>query len=60
MATIKISDLHPAGSEFFIDSESYLNDLTENEIENLLGAGWYIRFSFNNRGIQVCFSWAWR
>ncbi|MBW4570961.1 MAG: hypothetical protein KME31_23945 [Tolypothrix carrinoi HA7290-LM1] len=60
MATIKINNLNAAGSELFSDSESFLNDLTENEIENLIGAGWYIRFSVNNRGIQVCFSWAWR
>ncbi|MDF5706647.1 MAG: hypothetical protein PUP90_02925 [Nostoc sp. S4] len=32
MATIKISDLHPVGSEFFIDSESFLNELTEDEL----------------------------
>ncbi|MDF5706648.1 MAG: hypothetical protein PUP90_02930 [Nostoc sp. S4] len=32
MATIKISDLHPAGSEFFSDSEGYLSDLTDDEM----------------------------
>jgi hypothetical protein len=32
MATIKISDLHSAGSELFIDSESYLNELTDEEL----------------------------
>ena len=32
MATIKISDLHSAGSELFMDSESYLNELTNDEL----------------------------
>ena len=32
MATIKISDLHSAGSELFMDSESYLNELTDEEL----------------------------
>ena len=32
MATIKISDLHSAGSELFMDSESYLNELTHEEM----------------------------
>ena len=32
MATIKISDLHSAGSELFMDSESYLNELTNEEL----------------------------
>jgi hypothetical protein len=37
MATIKISDLRPAGTELFQDSESFLNELTEPETGNLLG-----------------------
>ena len=32
MATIKISDLHSAGSELFMDSESYLSELTDEEL----------------------------
>jgi len=32
MAAIKISDLHTPGSELFIDSESYLNELTHEEM----------------------------
>ena len=38
MATIKISDLHSAGSELFMDSESYLNELTDEEL-NTHGSG---------------------
>ena len=37
MATIKISDLHSAGSELFIDSESYLNELTNEELNTAHG-----------------------
>lgn len=32
MATINISNLSPAGAELFGDSESYLNDLTNEEL----------------------------
>ncbi len=32
MSTINISDLHPAGSELFYDSESYMMELTEDEL----------------------------
>jgi hypothetical protein len=38
MATIKIVDLRPVGSEFFADSESYLNELTDDEL-NLTQGG---------------------
>ncbi|MEA5581002.1 hypothetical protein VB620_06565 [Nodularia harveyana UHCC-0300] len=38
MANIAISDLRPAGSELFMDSESYLNDLTDAEMMNTKGA----------------------
>lgn len=31
MATIKISNLHPAGSEFFKDSESFMTELVASE-----------------------------
>jgi hypothetical protein len=37
MANIKISELSPAGSELFQDSESFLNELNEREM--VLGAG---------------------
>jgi hypothetical protein len=37
MATIKISDLHTAGSELLLDSESYLNELTHEEGLGVLG-----------------------
>ena len=37
MANINISDLRPAGADLFLDSESYLNDLTEGEMINIGG-----------------------
>jgi hypothetical protein len=37
MATIKIVDLNPVGSEFFADSESYLNELTDDELNMTQG-----------------------
>ncbi len=38
MSKIKISELHAAGSELFHDSESFLNELTdEQEIDSVLG-----------------------
>ncbi|NET76708.1 hypothetical protein [Okeania sp. SIO1F9] len=37
MANINISDLRPAGADLFLDSQSYLNDLTEVEMTNTLG-----------------------
>ncbi len=32
MSTIKISDLRPAGSELFSDSEGYMSSLSEEEL----------------------------
>lgn len=37
MASIHISDLHPAGSELFLDSESFLNKLTDVELNFTYG-----------------------
>lgn len=37
MAVIDISELHPAGSQLFQDSESFLNELTDDEIVGLEG-----------------------
>jgi len=37
MAFIKLHELRPAGSELFQDSESYLNELNDQEIANTFG-----------------------
>ena len=37
MAKIKLSKLRPAGSELLQDSESFLNELNDRELENVVG-----------------------
>ncbi|QLE39980.1 class IIb bacteriocin, lactobin A/cerein 7B family [Nostoc sp. C052] len=37
MATIKINNLNAAGSDLFNDSESYLNELTNEEVTSING-----------------------
>ncbi len=37
MASIIISDLEPAGANLFRDSESFLHELTEQEVGSVLG-----------------------
>lgn len=37
MAKIKLSELPPAGSELLQDSESFLNELSDRELENVVG-----------------------
>lgn len=37
MASIKINNLHTAGTELLTDSESYLNELTNDEIDMING-----------------------
>jgi hypothetical protein len=44
MANIKVNDIKPAGTELFDDSESFMNNLSDSEINNILGGG-LLRFS---------------
>ena len=37
MATIKITNLEPAGADLFNDSENYLNELSNQELELVNG-----------------------
>ena len=37
MSEIKLSELRPAGSELLQDSESFLNELNDRELENVAG-----------------------
>lgn len=37
MATIKVSNLHPIGTELFFDSESYMSELNDEEIYSVNG-----------------------
>jgi hypothetical protein len=41
MASIKISDLRPSGLDLFGDSESFLDDLSDNDLATINGASWY-------------------
>lgn len=41
MATIQVSNLCPTGFELFQGSESFLNDLSEQEVADISG-GWYV------------------
>jgi len=39
MANISISDLNPAGYELFAGSESYLEEIQDDELENNISGG---------------------
>ncbi len=51
MATINIYDLRPAGSDLFSDSEGYMNELGDGELDSINGGSspfcvvWSIRIS---------------
>jgi hypothetical protein len=59
MANINISDLGPARTDLFLDSESYINDLTEGEMMNKIVGGffrWYRKYETiitNNNDIDI-------
>ena len=56
MANINISDLGPARTDLFLDSESYINDLTEGEMMNKIVGGfgwWYPQNIINNIDITI-------
>jgi hypothetical protein len=40
MASIKISDLRPSGLDLFGDSESFLDDLSDNDLATINGGSW--------------------
>lgn len=41
MSVIKISELHSAGTAFFQDTESYLSELRDCELDTIIGSGKY-------------------
>lgn len=51
MASIAISNLRSTGSELFLDSESFLNELTEQELGNVIGGIWHVELLWSS----VCF-----
>ena len=44
MANIKITEVTPSGSDLFADSESYLTELSETELNNTKGGFWWTVF----------------
>jgi hypothetical protein len=40
MANIKVSDIRPAGSELFSDSENFMRDLNDSEMNHIEGGFW--------------------
>jgi hypothetical protein len=59
MANIKISDLSPAGSQFFQDSESFLGDLTEDELGIRGGLQDAIASVSVTVTVTLTVSWSW-
>jgi hypothetical protein len=55
MSSIKIHNLSPSGSELFSDSESYLNELTDNEMGGIEG-GTSVSATVT---VTVSYSWSW-
>jgi hypothetical protein len=51
MANIAIPELHPMGSSLFQDSEGFLDELGEPEMNCIVGGGWTI--VVNNPALQV-------
>lgn len=59
MASIKIYDLGSAGSELFQDSESFLNELTDEELGTVEG-GTSITVSVSlSWSVTVSWTWTW-
>ncbi|MDM9585305.1 MULTISPECIES: hypothetical protein [unclassified Nostoc] len=60
MPNIKISELYPLGSDLFQDSESFLNDMTNDEIQSLTGGrkrgGLVVNVGSVNININTAFS----
>jgi hypothetical protein len=59
MAHIKISDLSPAGSQFFQDSESFLGDLTEDELGIRGGLNDAVASISITVTLTVSWTWSW-
>ena len=53
MAKITISELRPAGADLFADSESFMHELNDQEITDVLGGGEIIIA----RSLIICIKW---
>ena len=56
MSSIKVNDLSPAGSELFQDYESFMNELTNEELGSIQG-GIYTPTSYIT--FPLTFTWTW-
>lgn len=48
MAEIKLSELRPAGSELLEDSESFLNEMNDRDLENVVGGSTIVSVASQN------------
>jgi hypothetical protein len=46
MASIQLSELHPVGSELFQDSESFLHELGDREVNSVVGGFFEYQYNF--------------
>jgi hypothetical protein len=53
MTTIKIDNLKPAGAELFCDSETFIDDLSNDELAYIHGGS-----KSGNRSLFLCFIFA--
>ncbi len=51
MATIEIFEMHPAGSELFHDSESFLDELRDSHADSVKGGCYNLGFEKNGQTI---------
>lgn len=59
MANIEINELKPAGAELFSDSEGFMTELSDSELDNINGGGvLYTRTTAYNCGGSVTDTWA--
>lgn len=58
MASIKIHDLSPVGSALFQDSESFLNELTDEELGARGGQAASLTVTVSVT-LSVTYSWSW-
>jgi hypothetical protein len=52
MAKIAIADLQPAGSELFADKESFLHDLTNDELD-IMGGHFKLKILWTSFCIEI-------
>lgn len=58
MASIKIHNLKPTGSELFNDSESFLNELSEGEINSVEGGLLTVSLTYSV-SVTRTYSYSW-